>query len=201
MYIVSSWNHDKWFCACSEKRHIVWFLNVYFLGLVSIIFTTPPEIIVLQLENCHVFADVKVLNTVFLVALSDHLMRIINGLMNLDSDFIFDTNLTSVVGAPSIKNSIRHQGNWEIRAWSNLFNGESLLIPEIFKLINGFRNIAVLDATITWDTILATSPVVEFSLFIKGKIEALTSCNSLDFDIIKVSNSCWCEHIFLVAMT
>lgn len=74
---------------------------------------TPPELIVIELEHCHILAHVEVLYLFILVAFSDHWVRVVNHLMQLDPYLVLDSDLACMVRAPTIKQSVSHQSHRE----------------------------------------------------------------------------------------
>lgn len=71
-------------------------------------FSAPPELIILELENGHVFAYIEILHFLIFVPFPNDRVGVVHHLMQLHTDFIFYPNLAGVVGSPTIQQPIGH---------------------------------------------------------------------------------------------
>lgn len=163
--------------------------------------TTPPKLIIFQLKNGHILTDIKILNSLIFKSLTDHRMRIIYHLMQLDANFILYTNLSSMVGTPSIKLTVCHQSDGESSAWFYLFDCYFLFLFKILEVTDWLGDITVFGTCVAGYAVLSTAPVIDSSFIINGEIEQTSCCDSFDFHIFKEFNSFRLEYGLLTSMT
>lgn len=82
-----------------------------FLGLVGNFHSRPPNLIVVELKQAEIIADIEVDDFLVLEAFSNGFCNVVDSLIHLNTDFRFDSHLAMLIATPAIKLPIVHQSH------------------------------------------------------------------------------------------
>ena len=180
-------NDHRLASCCKQLRFDV---NIDPLRLISDFHTSPPKLIVIQLENQYCVAYVEVCHTFVFKSFSCHFTYEIHCLVHLQSYFSLDAQLAVLVRPPAIKLAVIHQSYGVCFAALNFFHLHLLFSQKILKMLIFDRKFVVCVITITESRIFSISPVVDLLLIVEDYAKIATSCNPLNFHALQSFDFC-----------
>lgn len=143
------------------------------------------------MEKQSVLTDVKVHYFLVLISFTDDLCREVDCLINLNSDLGLNTHLAWLIAAPTVKFTIAQQSDWITFTRFCLLDCYLLLIFQILEVFIWSWDTVIFVLSITKNSVLTITPVVNNTLAVNYCSELSSCCDSLNFFSLQCTNLNW----------